>query len=280
MRGLKNCLTKEKLLYLQQTNGGLNMDAKTINKQLKDLYDQWLNKDLANKYDIKEYTYPVLMKCNSEYCNSKTKILFIEKETKDWFSGNDGYKSTPKSRTLYNINTLMDWYDLFNENLSRKVSSSDYFEKIMVKTTKEVNSKFDCLWTSMLKIERSSQKFPTRKELYYCEDVNISILSREIEVTNPDVIVFVTASSNNNDLTLIKYVLGTDPLFIPIKGNNQVFLVTNQEINKLIVRMPNYSSQLNTMFQTISTLIKENTNANKYQIVKFQNSQVNKYQYF
>ena len=120
------------------------MDAKTINKQLKDLYDHWLNKDLANKYDIKEYTYPVLMKCNSKYCDSQTKILFIEQETKDWFTGNDGYKSTPKSkttyplrqRTMYNIDALMDWYDKSYEKLTNKVSSTDYFEKIMVKFAK------------------------------------------------------------------------------------------------------------------------------------------------
>ena len=257
----------------------IKMDAKSVNKKLNDLYDQLLNKDLADKYDIKEYTYPVLMQCNSEYCNSGTKILFITQEKKNWFSGNDGYKETPKFRAMYNIDALMYWYDKFNEKITKKVSSTDYFEKIMVKTTKEINSKFDCLWTSMLKIERSLQKFPTRKELYYCEDVNISILSREIEVTNPDVIVFATASSNNNDLTLIKYVLGTDPLFIPIKGNNQVFLVTNQEINKLIVRIPDFSSQFNSMFQTVSTLIKENTYAYKHQTIKFQNSQVNRYQY-
>ena len=102
------------------------MDAKSVNKQLKDLYEHWLNKDLANKYDIKEYTYPVLMKCNSKYCDSRTKILFIEQETKDWFSGNDGYKETTKyrtttykrkSKTMYNIDALMDWYDKFYEKL-------------------------------------------------------------------------------------------------------------------------------------------------------------------
>lgn len=243
------------------------MDAKSVNKQLKELYDKWLNKDLASKYDIKEYTYPVLMKCNSKYCDSQTKILFIEKETKDWFSGNDGYKQPSKHSTMYNIEALMDWYDKFNDKLNYKVSSSDYFEKIMIKTTKEVNSTFDCLWTSMSKIESGSQKFSTRKELYYCEDINISILSREIEITNPDVIVFATASSNNNDLTLIKYVLGTDPLFIPIKENKQVFLVTNQNIDKLIVRIPDFASQLNSMYQTISTLIKDNFYAYKYKTV-------------
>lgn len=272
MRGLKNCLTKEKLLYLQQTNGGLNMDAKTINKQLKDLYDQWLNKDLADKYDIKEYTYPVLMKCNSEYCNSKTKILFIEKETKDWFSGNDGYKSTPKSRTLYNINTLMDWYDLFNENLSRKESSTDYFEKIMVKTTKEVNSKFDCLWTSVTKIDRKSKNYPDRKELHYCEDINLSILVREIEYANPDVIVFATGSINNNDISTIKKIFGKDSLFIPIQGNNKMSLVTKRDIKQFVVRIPDSALYANSAFNTVSTLIKENVNAYKYQTVEFQDS--------
>ena len=63
------------------------MDAKSVNRQLKELYNKWLNKDLANKYDIKEYTYPVLMQCNSNYCDSQTKILFITQEKKNWFSG-------------------------------------------------------------------------------------------------------------------------------------------------------------------------------------------------
>ncbi len=261
------------------------MDAKSVNKQLKDLYDHWLNKDLANKYDIKEYTYPVLMKCNSKYCDSQTKILFIEQETKDWFTGNDGYKSTPKSkttyplrqRTMYNIDALMDWYDKSYEKLTNKVSSTDYFEKIMVKISQTINSKFDCLWTSVTKIDRKSNNYPDRKELHYCEDINLSILVREIEYANPDVIVYATGTSNNNDISTIKNIVGRDTLFIPIKEDKQISLVTKQNIGKLVVRIPDFSWSANTLSQTLSTLIKNNVYAYSYPTNKFQDSQIYRY---
>lgn len=255
------------------------MDAFSINNKLKDLYNKWLNKDLATKYDIKEYTYPVLMKCNSEYCNSQTKILFITQEKKNWFSGNDGYQKPSKFRAMYNIDALMDWYDKFNEKITKKVSSTDYFEKIMVKTTKEINSKFDCLWTSVSKIERESQNYPDRKELHYCEDINLNILIQEIEFVNPDVIVFATGISNNNDISTIKKIIGNDSLFIPIQGNNKMSLVTKRDIKQFVVRIPNSALYANLAYNTLSTLIKTNANAYKYQTVEFQNSQINRYQY-
>jgi len=240
------------------------MDANSINKQLKELYNQWLNKDLANKYDIKEYTYPVLMKCNSKYCNSQTKILFIAQEKKDWLSGNDGYKQLSEDKVVFNIETLMEQYGKFNDELTHKVNSTDYFEKLMVKISKAINSKFDCLWTSVSKIDRKTKKYQDRKELHYCEDINISILTREIKYANPDVIVFATGKSNNNDITTIKNILGKDMLFIPIKENNQIFLVTKQNIDKLTVRIPDFSWNTNSLYQTLSTLIKENAYAYTY----------------
>lgn len=75
----------------------IKMDAKSVNKKLNDLYDQLLNKDLADKYDIKEYTYPVLMQCNSEYCNSGTKILFITQEKK---TGSQATTATKNRRSF------------------------------------------------------------------------------------------------------------------------------------------------------------------------------------
>lgn len=173
----------------------------------------------------------------------------------------------------------MDWYDKFNEKITKKVSSTDYFEKIMVKTTKEVNSKFDCLWTSVSKIERESQNYPDRKELHYCEDINLNILMHEIEFVNPDVIVFATGISNNNDISTIKKIIGNDSLFIPIQGNNKMSLVTKRDIKQFVVRIPNSALYANLAYNTLSTLIKTNANAYKYQTVEFQNSQINRYQY-
>ncbi len=244
------------------------MDPKTVNKQLKKLYDKWLNDSLAEQYDIKEYTYPVLMQCNQTYCNSKTKILFVENETKEWLSDKDCYEVPYVNKVVFNIESLMNLYEDYNAKFSQKTkSTSKLFEKIMVQITNEINSKFDCLWTSISKIERKSQNYPTRKEFHYCEDINISILIREIECINPDVIVFVTGSSNNNDIATIKYIFGKDSLFIPVEDNEQLSLVTKRDINKLVVRVPDYPRNVSSMYHTISSLIKENVNAYKYQTI-------------
>jgi hypothetical protein len=253
------------------------MDAKSVNKQLKDLYDKWLNNYLANKYDIKKYTYPVLMKCNSKYCNSQTKILFIAQEKKDWLSGNDGYKQLSEDKVVFNIETLMEQYGKFNDKFTDKANPTDYFEKIMVKISQAINSKFDCLWTSVTKIDRKSKNYPDRKELHYCEDINLSILVREIECANPDVIVYATGTSNNNDISTIKNIVGRDTLFIPIKEDKQISLVTKQNIGKLVVRIPDFSWSANSLSQTLSTLIKNNIYAYSYPTNKFQDSQIYRY---
>lgn len=243
------------------------MDARLVNKKLNELYDKWLNDSLANTYNIREYTYPVLMQCNSKYCNSQTKILFIENETQGWLSDKDCYKTPYADKVVFNIESLMNLYGEYNSKFSQKTKSNKFFEKMMLYITDEINSKFDCLWTSVSKIERKSKNYPTRKEFHYCEDINISVLMREIECINPDVIVFVTGSSNNNDIATIKYIFGKDSLFIPVEDDEQLTLVTKRNINKLVVRIPDYPKNISSMYHTISSLIKKNVNAYKYQTV-------------
>lgn len=236
----------------------IKMDAFSINNKLKDLYNKWLNRDLATKYDIKEYTYPVLMQYNLKYHDSQTKILFITQEKKNWLSDNDGYKQLTTGKVGFNITLLTNLYEKFNDKLSHKISSTDFFENIILKTAKAINSKFDCLWTSVTKIDRKSKNYPNRKELHDCEDINLSILSGEIDLLSPDVIVFATGKSNNNDIVTIQNLVGRDTLFIPIKENKQMSLVTKQNIDKLVVRVPDFSWDTNSVTKTLSTLIKNN----------------------
>ncbi len=243
------------------------MDAKSVNKQLRELYDKWLNDSLANTYDIKEYTYPVLMRCNSKYCNSKTKILFIENETKEWLSDKDCYETPYMGKVVFNIDSLMNLYEDYNSKFSIKTKTTKVFEKIMLHITDEINAEFDCLWTSVSKVERKSSNYPTRKEFHYCEDINISILVREIECINPDAIVFVTGTSNYNDIATIRYIFGKDSLFIPVEADEQLTIITKRGINKLVVRVPDPPRNVSSMYHTISSLIKNNKNAYKYQTV-------------
>ncbi len=179
----------------------------SINMKLEQLYKKyWVNLQKSSKSFIENTegstnhpANPFLLKINEEeYDKADLKVMIFGQETLGW-KGDFG-----KS-----IDTLMDYYsglDLYNKS-SFKIGFKFFEEEIKKKYS---DKKVVFVWNNISKIGRNEATGIT-KEIRDIERTFFPVLKEEVEILNPDIVVFFTGNRDYDirfhfpDVTFEKY---------------------------------------------------------------------------
>lgn len=171
------------------------MNAQNLNKQLKDLYSEFLPKFVGsfNETELQELSLPLLMHVFSEYVKAKVKILFVGQETFGW-----GGKLNDSDKL--NTSSLTELYKKFKFAIDSKKRNSPFWRFLH-----DFNNKMNpngneggFLWTNLSKTDHN--KTTPKKELQ-CKAISGYLLLREeLKIIKPDIVIFLTSWKYDNML--------------------------------------------------------------------------------
>lgn len=186
-----------------------------INDKLQALYNA--NIDGIHKifYSNKNIDGPHLMFCNDElYKSSKRKIMFIGQEgTGNVFRDYLGHPSDPNLKgerihysnipKLFLQNCIQNYIDIFNK---QQVKPGGEFWRQLLKINKALNGEQSTngfLYNNVSKYCNceSNGKPPLTWVDHKFVVENLNILSKEIEITKPDVIIFLTGPNYDEKIS-------------------------------------------------------------------------------
>lgn len=171
-----------------------------INKKLEALYKQnWeslssklfeINKNEDNKLTA---SHPLLIKVNEEkYQNSDIKIMIVGQETNGWYDDFTG-----------DMNISLNGYEsFFNSNYCYSYGGQFWNGVKKFKTKieeKYPNKNVYILWNNICKIGNSQEN--TNRAAQYIQNVEnkeFNIIKDELEILNPDIVIFFTGHSYDN----------------------------------------------------------------------------------
>lgn len=177
-----------------------------MNKKLRELYEShWPNLTqeliaiLSDENLQQKPTNPLLLYINEKkYLESDIKVMIIGQETNDWgnnFTGNI-QETIQIYDDFYNSGYALNTYrGHFWNGINR---FSDLFEK------KIPNKKIYYIWNNVVKIGASGrdQNHP-QNHIYHSELDNFKVLEKEIEILNPDIILFISGPSYDSNISSI-----------------------------------------------------------------------------
>lgn len=232
-----------------------------MTEELKKMYETQLNERLVNAgYSPYSYYDPIMcLPHGFSEDKSKTKVLLVFDRVKWWGSVVPTWLKEKEDN--FDIEEVMKCYppllrkcDIFTSFYG---SYQDHLIKKLAKEDSEYN--VEILWTMIEKLHKDDW-FGNREELHFSEDINIDILQEEIKILNPDVIIFATKSSNNNGISDIKKIFRREKdvcLFVPIKEYNNMCIVSWEDIDKIILYIPDsFPSDFSNMIDCTKQLIK------------------------
>jgi len=125
---------------------------------------------------------PILMKVPERYINSSTKIMIIGQQTFGWGAGG--------------ICELLKCYENFN--LGEKYYSSPFWDIIRKIEIIFQNQPYSCVWTNINKCDYNNNRPPM--EIENKISTSFPVLKHEIEILNPDVIIFFTGPNFDRNI--------------------------------------------------------------------------------
>ena len=182
---------------------------KTINDQLRDLYISKFSEgtpcflqQLREKRRLdntkEQPAYPLLLKINEEnYRNADLRIMIFGQETNSW-EHEVSSELIPMNQSIdfteQTVNAFMDYYRLFlNNKLTQKGIKSPFWNahnKIYENLT---GRKVDIVWNNIYKIGNKLKDHNRPHEsIRQMENASFDVISNEIEILKPDVLVFFT----------------------------------------------------------------------------------------
>lgn len=218
-----------------------------INNELKRIYENhWecLLKELYAFEQKEEYTSPLLLKFPEKYFKPQNKrIMFFGQETRGWLNKIDD--------KLKSIDVIMSGYErYFIENdmkykdkaTQKMISRSSFRSGILNlrKGLKKRNLEVDLIWNNINKIGRHHEKVGVNSQVKNIEIEKFNIISQELEILNPDFLVFFTGPYRDRE------IIQKFPNFIIKKHPNfktkELILLENSEgrIVGLRTYHPNY----------------------------------------
>ncbi len=221
------------------------MTAKEINDKLIALYTKHLCKfpkdEIEKSFGTDDYSNPLLIHCWEDYTKDYIRILYIGRETSSWYSGDD----CTDEQGYYNIEKLVD---LVVNKFDFKFKKKYRFFSLLYKLEKKFNNienelgkspkVHNFLWTNVFKFGRYDEgKRRPIKKVQDWEQNYLNILRNEIEITKPDLIIFVTGNGVNDDEYYIKRVLGKFQIY-NINGQKDIVEVKSEGINIPMYRVP------------------------------------------
>lgn len=157
-----------------------------INEQLKDLYENEAKRLLEKKSLPDNIDGINLMYCwENEYLNSQIKMLFIGREPNGWMGDLN-----------LNVTDCINRYKEFGlcENGKYTTFWQYVYEIKNILMPKTIGQK-NFLWTNVSKFSKADEGTAIDLNDFKFFYENFNVLERELEITKPDVIIFLTDNS-------------------------------------------------------------------------------------
>ena len=179
-----------------------SMSGKTMNKELLVLQQEWLSvcdaDGMAGKYSLSR---PFSFAVTEQYMRSKRRIMIIGQEAKDFSC----YES---DWPLPNIQQFNECY--VNTQLNRRVPGYEYNRSPFWRFFREMAKEgIEPVWNNLDKFHQdiNGKTIPLSLEMEYVFSKtygkdNKSLLQREIELTKPTLVLFVTGPSYHESMAL------------------------------------------------------------------------------
>lgn len=220
----------------------IKMDA--INKKLIELYKKYS----SEMEDNKQY-YPYLMQCPKEYEDANIKIMFVGNDI-------DNFPKIDKKRKVYVEEAI-------EKNKEQKETPTKRFALSVSKRVNNNHSK-GCIVTELFVL---GEYTGSSRDIYASDkwrNDNYSILMNEVKICQPDCVVFLTQVPSMEDTFLLKGLLGSDIIFMPIRECTDITLIqSSQKVlgeDVLLIRVPKPRKTISKKEEKIvdisSTLIK------------------------
>ncbi len=182
--------------------------SENINKQLESLYKEILNKDnLIKKFTthkLTDYSAPFLLKIDKNYLTADKKILFVGKETNRWWGR---LKDFTEHHNAVQILQQRYTAELFGGEVPNKHGeitkykkeqnwNNQFFTEYKKMRKKLLNSTEGALvWSNLLKFDNAKSSTYSRNTKNDKTVIEISkqIFLKELEILQPDYIVFATS---------------------------------------------------------------------------------------
>lgn len=173
-----------------------------MNSKLQKIYkDKWnilsskLNEILQDDLKENKPTNPLLLFINDEkYQNADIKIMIFGQETNDWEGDfqNDINISLDTYNNFYNSNDCFRYSGQFWNGFNRF---------LMLLNEKYPNKKIEAIWNNVIKIGNSGRdkNYPP-EYIYNIEKEYFSVISDEINILNPDIILFLSGPNYDNEI--------------------------------------------------------------------------------
>ena len=172
---------------------------KKMNEKLAGLYKNvnvlGLLNDYIGKNDTDDWTYPLLLRSYPEYESAEIKVMVFGKDTYGWIPeqediGNNGI----------DVDCLMTLYGNFF-NKGNCAYSSQFFpiinELIEMLREKQKRKSVRYLWNDIVKIGRGGSGFPEKMYNDFIKDNVNPIISMEIEILRPNLIIFFSGPNTD-----------------------------------------------------------------------------------
>jgi hypothetical protein len=167
------------------------MKYELINNELMNLYKSNLI-GVSNKIDKLNLSKknlpasPLLIKATKNYCSSDIKTIIFGQETNRWGHFPCDVETSLKS-----------YEDFFNDGLP------DYHTTFFLRINKILHYmrskypkyKIEYLWNNIVKIGNAYKKGKPDNQVYDIEKNNFSIISHEMKILKPDVVIFLIGNS-------------------------------------------------------------------------------------
>lgn len=158
----------------------------SINDELSKLYNSEIKNLSFSQIEVTNIDGPLLMYCwEEEYLNSDYKILFLGREPNGWLG--DLYLDVSHCINEYknfelceNGNYTVFWQYMYD------------FKNILMP---ETIGKKNFLWSNTSKFAKAVEGSAISMENFKLFSDNFRVLKKEIEITNPDVILFFTGEN-------------------------------------------------------------------------------------
>ena len=158
-----------------------------------------LNQIIENNLLDQKPTNPLLLRINEiEYDHSDIKVMIIGKETNDWGNNFTG-----------DIQEILEIYDdFFNSGFALNSYKGHFWNGFKRFNTllqaKYKDKKISYLWNNVIKIGASGrgQNHP-QNYIYEVEQTHFNLLEKELEILNPDIVLFLSGPTYDDKITRI-----------------------------------------------------------------------------
>ena len=171
------------------------MNQIDVNNKLINLYNKFLIEFIKSfdQNEREELSLPILLHAFPDYFNSKYKILFVGKETYNWYG-----KISEQEK--YNVKFLVGRYQEFEFAKCYHGKNSPFW-RLLHAFNKEINlytSNTGFLWTNFSKTDHN--KTTPTKELQKKANKGYHLLKDEIKIIKPDIVIFLTSWKYDNKI--------------------------------------------------------------------------------